>query len=279
MHDETLRDEFTETTPPSLFDRWGWPICGLMALILFEWTTNLVWSSMVFALRFGWRDSYAGGSYWLRDATAGRGWAILLMHLAAATSKIFIAGIGMMFAIAILAQPWEPGAPEIDTLMTLLAIIFIGGMMLSTACCLASILICRRSGRRIWIDSESYAQYTAFPFDRPAWTTNRCRWIVSCAMIFVLFIGVVLTICLPLIFLNGKPGPNQASWFMLGFFSMILGNLAVFFYGREWAVRSVAAEHPHDCWHELLSPDNADWMALITQSAPEGDLTHNGNRF
>jgi hypothetical protein len=238
----------------TFFSTWGWPLFGLAAFVIFELTASLMWSSLVFALRFGWKDAYAGWYFWKRDTSPARGVASGLLYLTSATSQVLTAGFGvMMLFTTFLSANGRPLVPQIESAMIAMAILFLGGMLSAGLCGTAAVIVCRWSGRRVWVDGESYRQALHGVWPPPDCTTNRCDFICFLAMIPLtgLYLCLSLGLLVLLEWMNFGNG-NQPVWMFFLWPVPVIGILPFFYGGRYWTVQSVCADRPAECWPELL---------------------------
>jgi hypothetical protein len=240
----------------TFFSTWGWPLCGLAAFVIFELTASLVWSSLVFALRFGWKDAYAGWFFWWRDSSLARGWALLLMHVSSATSKVFLTALVMIMSLLILAgQQGRQIPPDIEALLNVIGLVFCGGMLASGLFCAAAVFVCRWNDRKVWVDRMSYQLAMSRKWPQDSYTSNRCNSIVFFAMIPATGLFLVLTMMVPLALILDRLARDQAIWILLLFIVPIFGSVFFFFWGRDWATETVEAGSPQECWPELVNSD------------------------
>ena len=270
-HEEENTDDEIERR--SFFTRWGWPLFGLAAIVIFEMTASLVWSSLVFALRFGWRDTYAGYRFWWRDGERSRGLALALLHFSAAMSKVFMVSFAsfMVLGIASLLKggPQQAQKPSVVAMTMFLACL--GGMLASGFFGVAASLVFHRSGRKMWVDRISYQQAIESDWPPQRFSINRTPRLCFLTMIPISVVLILLTICLPLLWfvdpLKNKPHQWQ-------FVVVTLSSIAcvIFFMcGTHWLKRTVTAYTPLECWPELvdLPPEEIDEILKSSQRPDE----------
>ena len=156
---ENVSDEESLSPDESgtVFSKWGWPLFALAAFVIFELTTSLMWSALVLALKFGWRDTYSGWYFWRRDSSYSRGLALALMFLTSATSKVFVADFVMlMLVIPMILSQGPLVAPQLNDTLLAMSMLFCGGMLAAGLLCLMAVIVCLWSGHRVWVDRESY---------------------------------------------------------------------------------------------------------------------------
>ena len=263
-HNDHWQDDDTgnESTSPddgrSFFSTWGWPLFGLAAFVIFELTASLMWSSLVFALRFGWKDVYAGWFFWRRDTLSIRGMAIGLLLFSSATIRMSFAGLLVAMAIGFLSDQFGQGnAIRVEDALRSNTALFLGGIAVSVLVFLIAVILCHCGRTKVWIDRQSYLQACSQEWPPNPWFTfNRADFLCFLSMIPITGIVFVLSFFLPLFWLANGGGQNVTAWAMLILASSSLLTWGCFVPGRGWISRSVTARTPQECWPELTPPQD-----------------------
>ena len=264
MDNDSDHDSASPGEGRSFFSRWGWPVFGLAAFVIFELTASLMWSSLVFALRFGWKDAYAGCCFWWRDREPARRWALAFLLFSAATSKVFTIGfvtLLLLVCASLLRQGPNP-ALQFPVLVETMVVAFLGGMLASGCFGFTAMLICRWSGRKVWVDLNSYQQAIEPSWPPCHFAANRTPTICFFTMIPMLAIFLLLTVYFPLVLFIDPLDPNPPTWPFAFFILSPLAAILFFYFGIHGLIRTVTAVTPLECWPELLalSEDEIDQM-------------------
>ena len=259
----------------SFFTRWGWPLFSLAAWVVFELTANLILSSLVFAFRFGWKDAFAGFCCLYKDSVRSRARGLLLFHLSSATSKVFTVSF-LSLLILVLISALSGGHLfflQFKDGVMVMVWEFLGGMLASGILGLSGVLTCRLSGRRLWIDRESYQHAIGFDWPPQDFTSNRIPRICFFTMIPVAAVFVWLTVYMPLVVFVDPLKKNPAPWqFVLPLVSGI-ASVWFFMFGVFGIIRSVTARTPFECWPELLELPIEDSLEILESiELPNGGM-------
>lgn len=246
----------------TFFSTWGWPLFGLAAFVIFELTASLMWSSLVFALRFGWKDAYAGWFFWRNDSLSLRGMAIGLFHFSSATIRTSFAGLLVAMAIGFLSHQLGQGnAIQVEDALRSNTALFLGGMAVSVLVFLSAVLLCHCGCTKVWIDRQSYLQACSQEWPPTPWFTfNRADFLCFLSIIPITGIVFVLSFILPLWWLANAGFQNVTVGAILILASSSLLTWGCFVPGRGWISRSVTARTPLECWPELDYLQSADSM-------------------
>jgi hypothetical protein len=236
----------------SFFSTWGWPLFGLAAFVIFELTTSPLWSSLVFALRFGWKDTYTAWFLWQVDPVIPRGRALGLLHLAAGMSRVFWVSLALMCVFVVYTSKQVPaGAQIIEEIAKLMMLVFFLG---SIGCGTLTLIVAWISWRhqlKLWVDSNGY--HAAIHGDWPPQEhhRNRCRELCWHAMapLTVLYMAIIFVAFVMLESLVGK-----RDWVgMLMAFAVPVGAALLYLFGLQQLDQLISAKHPEDCWPELAN--------------------------
>lgn len=242
----------------TFFSTWGWPLFGLAAFVIFELTASLLWSSLVFALRFGWKDVYAGWFFWHRDASSTRGIASGLLYLTLAMGKVLVAGfvVGMLLVNVAVPQGQQPGQ-KIERATVAISMLMFGAMVLSGVFGVAALVVCLRSGRRVWVDQKSYNQAINGVWPPQDCTTNCCHYTCFLTMISLTGVYLGITTVIPL-YLTERLMLGNSVWTFLLLIVPVMSSIPFFIWGQAWITKSVSATTPQTCWPELLDQTAQD---------------------
>ena len=257
-------DTGDESASPSegrtFFNTWGWPLFGLIAFVIFELTASLMWSSMVFALRFGWKDVYAGWFFWKRDTSWSRSLASGLLYLTLASGKVLVAGSVIMMLIVNVAVPrGQPPGQQIESATVTMAKLLLGAMVSSGVLGTAALVACLRNGQRVWVDQKSYRQAIDGIWPPQDYSTNYGHY--ACFLTMISLTGFFLAIATVMPFyVAERLMLGKSVWVFLLLITPVLCSIPFFLWGQAWIIKSVVAITPHECWPELL--DHAEQNGL-----------------
>lgn len=267
MHDEVPSLEVESTADHSLFNRWGWPLFGLAAIVVFELTANIQWTAIVFALRFGWRDGYSAWRFLCNEQLSSRGWSLALIMMSSATSKVFLACFGTMIGLlTILGPPGKPGGNNVvEPTLNVIGVLFLSGFTASGICGVIGTFVAWFHGLRLWIDRQTYDQARALAWPPQHYTANRLPRIFLCMMIPVIGLLLMLTMVIPMVLVLDPLQRQGAEWPIYFFLASPLLSIFVFLYAINWLNEKLVAPSPFDGWPELLSRGENELIRILVE--------------
>lgn len=266
-YDDVPSPEEESTADRSLFNRWGWPLFGLAAIVVFELTADIQWTAIVFALRFGWRDGYAAWRFLWSEQLSPRGWSLALILMSSATSKVFLACFGTMIGLlVILGPPGKPGGNNVmEPAFNVIGVLFLSGIAASGICGVVGTCLAWFHGLRLWVDQQTYDQAREWTWPPRQYTANRLPRIFLYMMIPVTGLLLTLTMAIPMVLLLDPLQRQGAEWPIYFFLASPLLSIFVFLYTIRWLNGKLVAPWPFDCWPELTSQGEDELIRILVE--------------
>jgi hypothetical protein len=221
--------------------RWGWPLFGLLAVVAFELTANLMFSVLLFSTRFGWKDAYAGWYAWRVDPRPARGRVLGLAHLVSAMNRIALPGIVLGSWLRMMMDNFFPrnGQNVVATVVEVNEVLIVASV-LCVMLMLLTFSLAWWTRVKIWIDLKSYEDALSGEWPPRKFFLNRCRmiWLYSiCPFLSFGYWWYVLR--------------SFQNWNLMQVNSYFAVSVLVYLFIYWRFERTVFAKYPVDCWPEL----------------------------
>ena len=255
-----------DESKPGRGQRLGTLFFVVLAVIAFELSSNASVGVAIACLKFAWEDACDGVWLYRNDPNKRRGQACLFIHFAVGLIKASLCGFLGGIAIGVLVfnfgipLGWPVRVAEKQLVGALLVTVF--GLMTSAVFGFVAAVFARNARIKLWVGRESRLARRHKQWPPPALSYARTQGNRVQAPLFTTIIGIGCGGAVGVVILVGWllttlriHAKDIGFLLVIGMFMLMLSMAIGILVLRDYMKSSVRANHPFECWPEILGSE------------------------